>query len=427
MHRDLLPELLIREELRELELEGIQISNKAAADVETALSEGKFELAWDILDGFTPDWKKTKEEYALKLHEKASSRIAPEFPETKLYEHIYGAWLGRCSGCLLGKPVECWHHDKIKDYLTAASAFPLTNYFPKMVPYPEGLELHKNAEFTTLGNITGMCRDDDIDYTILGLMILEEFGKDFTTSDVALTWLQHLPVYHVFTAEAVAYRNLLNGLDISTIATYRNPYREWIGAQIRADIWGYINPGNPAVAAEMALRDASLSHNGEGVYGEVWAAACIAAAFNTSSLEKIIQIGLEYIPEDSRLAIAIKDTIAWCREAPDSWEAVWKKINEKYGRLHMVHVIQNTCVIVMALMLCGGDFEKAICLGVMGGWDTDCTGATIGSIMGAMLGKERLPDKWISPLKDHCLTAIAGASECQISSLAERTLKQINR
>ncbi len=122
-----------------------------------------------------------------------------------------------------------------------------------------------------------MARDDDIDYTIIGLSYFERFGPGFATDDVAGAWLRGLPYHLVYTAERAAYRNLVDGLRPPRSATFRNPYREWIGAQIRADAFGYVSPGWPEKAAEFAYRDAAVSHIKNGTYGEMWVAAMLGA------------------------------------------------------------------------------------------------------------------------------------------------------
>jgi len=191
--------------------------------------------------------------------------------------------------------------------------------------------------------------------------------------------------YLVYTAERIAYRNLVNNLWPPQSATYHNPCREWIGAQIRADIWGYVSPGWPEKAAEFAFRDAAISHVKNGIYGEMFVAAILATAFVASDVEEVIRIGLSEIPRNCRLAEAVQDTVDWSKELI-SWEQVWNKINEKYEHYHPVHTINNAALVVMGLMFGQRDYETSIVVAVRGGWDTDCTGATAGSVCGMMLG-----------------------------------------
>jgi ADP-ribosylglycohydrolase len=283
--------------------------------------------------------------------------------------------------------------------------------------------MHPSAPEATRGHIEGMARDDDLDYTILGLHILEEHGLDFATEHVAAEWMTHLPYELVYTAERVAYHNLVNGLSAPHAALYRNPYREWIGAQIRADAWGYVSPGWPEWAAELAFRDAALSHVKNGIYGEMWVAAMLAAAFVVHDIREVITIGLSEIPANSRLAEAVHQMMSW-REECVTWEEAWERVTKAHGNYFWVHTINNACLVVLGLLYCGGDFEKAISIAVMGGWDTDCNGATVGSIMGALLGAHALPQKWVAPLEDRLKSIVTGFTECAISDLTRRTLAQ---
>ncbi|MCG0240121.1 MAG: ADP-ribosylglycohydrolase family protein, partial [Firmicutes bacterium] len=198
--------------------------------------------------------------------------------DAELADRIRAAWLGRAAGCVLGKPVEGWSREHIERYLRAAGAWPLEDYIPYVPPdrAPHGPFPMEPFLPSCMGHITRVQRDDDIDYTILGLHILERFGREFTTAQVGEVWLERLPYGQVYTAERVAYRNLVLGLRPPATATHRNPYREWIGAQIRADIYGYVNPGQPEAAAAMAFRDAALSHTANGIYGAMFVAAAIA-------------------------------------------------------------------------------------------------------------------------------------------------------
>ncbi len=170
-----------------------------------------------------------------------------------LLGRILGAWLGRCAGCLLGKPVEMLTRDEIVTYLKAAGEYPLARYIPLLDVNPLERPLHRSAGESTRGNFDCMPRDDDIDYMIIALHILERYGREYTSVDVGREWLLLLPIHMVYTAERAAYRNLVNGLQPPVTATYRNPYREWIGAQIRADVFGYVCAGDPAAAAAFEL------------------------------------------------------------------------------------------------------------------------------------------------------------------------------
>jgi len=342
-----------------------------------------------------------------------------ELPDDERFDKTYGAWLGRCAGCILGKPVEGWTKEKIEKVLKLADAYPLSSYFPPLPENEEGIQYR--YENCLLGRIKGAAKDDDLDYTILGLHLLETKGRDFTPRDVARAWLDLLPYHRVHTAERVAYRNLINGLAPPQSARYRNPYREWIGAQIRADIWGYVNPCKPEAAAEMAFRDASISHVKNGIYGEMLFSGIIAAAFATKDIDTAINGGLAQIPRKSRLAEAVLQTLEWSRMDAD-WQATWRRVMEKYGDYHRVHTINNAAFVILALIHGKMDFGKTICISVMCGLDTDCNGATAGSIMGAILGAKALPAEWIDCLEDTVESHLSGMSLNRVSDLARRTV-----
>jgi ADP-ribosylglycohydrolase len=139
-------------------------------------------------------------------------------------------------------------------------------------------------------------------------------------------------------------------------------------------------------------------------------------------LKKIVKIGLSEIPKRSRLAEAVKDTAKWSKKYGE-WKNVWDKINEKYGGYSPVHTINNAALVIMGLLYGDGDFEKSIATSVMGGLDTDCNGATTGSILGVILGAKNLPKKWIKPLNNRIDSYIVGYNNSQISELAKRTFK----
>lgn len=418
---------LVAGELAQRRETGHEVSGLEAA-VETALADGSVPLV-ELLDRLerapcAADWPYEEpsrlEEILARLPETPST--PPQLDDAELRDRLLGAWLGRCAGCSLGKPVEGWTHDQIRRYLESAGAYPLRDYLPVLEPAPEGLELRACWPETTRGRIRYMARDDDIDYTILGLHILETHGFGFGSQEVAAEWLDHLPFTRTYTAERVTYRNLVLGLQPPESATYRNPYREWIGAQIRGDIWGYVSPGNPRQAATLAFRDAAVSHTANGIYGAMWSAALIAASFAAPDIGSALVASIEHIPPRSRLAEALRQVLDL--HASDlGWPDARDEIEARCGHYSWVHTINNAAVVAAGLLWGQGDFARTVGLAVQAGWDTDSNGATAGSVYGVLHGATALPPAFVEALGDLVRSAIFGFDNSRISDLAERTLR----
>lgn len=267
-----------------------------------------------------------------------------------------------------------------------------------------------------------MTEDDDMNYAMLNLSVLETYGKSFTTDNVAETWLNMLPVMSTFTAERVAYYNLLQLKDTSETAVLHNPYREWIGAMIRADVFGWVSPGNPVQAVKMAFNDASLSHTRDGVYAEMFAAALISVSFTVQTPVAALKEALKFIPAESQTAKAVLYGMA-VAERFDSWEKVMDVLLEEYKSYFWVHAVNNTALLAAALAFSGGDFEKAICCTVMAGLDTDSSAATVGSVIGTINGFNKLPSKWVNPLKNRIRSSLKGFDNSKLSKLVGRTIE----
>ncbi|MFP1623828.1 ADP-ribosylglycohydrolase family protein [Streptomyces sp. 5K101] len=350
-----------------------------------------------------------------------------------LNEHaLHAAWLGRAVGCLLGKPVEKLPLHAIRDIGRATGNWPLTTWFTARGLPAELAAAHpwnrRSAATSLAENIDGMPEDDDLNYPLLALLLLRRHGRAFTTAQVGALWLDELPAGRTFTAERVAYRNLLSGIEPPVTATYRNPFREWIGAAIRADAHGWTNPGDPAAAAEQAYRDAVLTHTANGVYSAMFTAAAIAAAAGgTTDVHEAIAVGLTVVPPRSRLARAVRFGVEAARAETDFDRAV-DLIHAAYGAYHWVHALPNAALLAAALTHADGDFTGSICRAVSGGLDTDSNGATAGSLTGLLAGDPgRLPDRWTAPLKNRLATSVAGFDGTGFDTLARLTLKEALR
>ncbi|MEV0485196.1 ADP-ribosylglycohydrolase family protein [Streptomyces sp. NPDC050508] len=346
---------------------------------------------------------------------------------------LQAAWLGRAVGCLLGKPVEKITLDGIRQLARATGNWPLNSYFTARGVPAELLAAHpwnrRSAPTSLAENIDGMPEDDDLNYPLLNLLLLQRHGKDFTTADVAKLWLDELPAGRTFTAERIAYRNLLTGLEPPRTARHRNPFREWIGALIRADVHGWTNPGNPAAAAEQAHRDATLTHTANGVYAAMFTAAVIATATTgTHDIHTCLRTGLTVVPPHSRLAKAIHHALQLARKHRD-FDAVVDELHATYSPTHhWVHAIPNTALIAAALTHADGDFTGSICRAVSGGWDTDSNGATVGSIAALLAGTPAaLPDRWTAPLKNRLATSVGDFNGIGFDTLARLTHQETAR
>ncbi|MFB6863165.1 ADP-ribosylglycohydrolase family protein [Streptomyces virginiae] len=345
---------------------------------------------------------------------------------------LEAAWVGRAVGCLLGKPVEKLPLEGIRALARAAGNWPLDDWFTARGVPAELLAAYpwnrRSAATSLAENIDGMPEDDDLNYPLLNLRLLQRFGKAFTTADVARLWLDELPAGRTFTAERVAYRNLLLGLEPPATATHHNPFREWIGALIRADVHGWTNPGDPATAAAQAYRDAALTHTGNGVYAALFVAAATAtAATGRADVHTCLRAGLAAVPPRSRLAEAILFGVRAATEEA-GFDPVVDRLHARYGHYHWVHAVPNTALIAAALTHADGDFTRSVCRAVSGGWDTDSNGATAGALAGLLAGSpDRIPHRWSAPLKNRLATTVPGFDGIGFDTLAHLTAQEAAR
>lgn len=348
---------------------------------------------------------------------------------TDLNSKVYGAWMGRVCGCMLGKTVEGIRTEELKRFLTETDNRPMKRYIYKSdlekideSSYNFGFASRRYADDTDC-----MPTDDDTNYTVMAQLVFDEYKSDFTPDNIAAAWLRYQPKDAYCTAERVAFCNFIKGYRPPQSALHKNPYREWIGAQIRGDYWGYINPGNPEKAAEMAWRDASVSHIKNGIYGEMFVAAMLAAAAQTSDIKKIILSGLSQIPYSSRLYEDVSEVLNRYNRG-DSQSEVFEYIHSCYDEstgYGWCHTNSNAMIVAAAMLFGEGDFGKSICMAVETGFDTDCNGATVGSIIGMSRGIDCIDEKWSKPFNDTLETSIFGVGKVKISEMAEKTLKHI--
>ncbi len=346
-----------------------------------------------------------------------------------LRKKVHGAWLGRAIGCLLGKPVEGIRSDELIPFLNETNNYPMHRY---ILSTDVTEETHKKYKFwfrnkPYADTVDGMPVDDDTNYVVLAQKIIDDYGRDFDSDDVAESWLKYQSVHSYFTAERIAYVNFINCLKPPVSAIYKNVCREWIGAQIRGDYFGYINPGDPEKAAEMAYKDARISHVKNGIYGEMFVSAMIACAALTDNIEDIIKGGLAQIPSTSRLYESVTKIIDGYKNGVS--------VDECFNYIHAAydehtdhgwcHTISNAMIVTAALLYGEGDFGKSICCAVGMAFDTDCNGATVGSILGMRGTDDCIDEYWSAPVNNKIHTSIFGVGTVDIEKAVEHTLEHI--
>lgn len=363
--------------------------------------------------------KKLRKKYPIK-----KVRLSKKALEKK----IQGAWFGRICACMLGKPIEGLWKEDIWEILKRSDNFPLNRYI-RSTDVPDDMKhigwVKKNP---FIDKIKGFAPyDDDTNYMVLAYEVVKRFGRDFTPANMARAWQDLQPKESYCSAERRAFINFTLGYMPPHSAHYKNVYREWIGAQIRGDYFGYINPQNPEKSADMAFNDASISHIKNGIYGEMWACAMISCAFSTNNMVDIIRGGLAKIPYTSRLYERVNAVIDWYNEGLTKEECFNRIYNEwdDHNSHHWCHTISNAMVVTASLLYGEGDYSKSICIAVEAGFDTDCNGATVGSILGITNGIDFIGREWIEPFNDTLQTTIFGYDKVKISEMAKLTMNYL--
>jgi len=359
------------------------------------------------------------------LRPQGNRRIWSNIPMEVYKNRLEGALIGRFTGCTLGSPVELFSIEKMSNWAKyLGDPFPPQDYWSQ-VERPHDLKYKVSPRGTfTPSLMDGVPTDDDIIYTQLGLLILEDYGPNFSIEDVGEAWLKYLPYAH--TAEEVALRNLHNGVPAKQAGSIDNPYVQYIGADIRSDPWGYAAPGWPEKAAELAYKDAYLSHRRNGIYGAMYFSAVIAAAFTVEDPVEALHIGLEEIPASCLLAQEIRWALAEAKNVHNYLDAN-QAVQARYAGMHKVHTINNACLTIWGLTIGGRDFTKIIGETVAMGFDNDCTAATAGSIAGAVLGKAGIPEHWYKNFNNKIISYLNGQIQFAFDDFVNRFASQAEK
>ena len=345
------------------------------------------------------------------------------------------AFLASVAGCMLGKPVEeDLTFSEIRQAAEAVGEWPINDYISEALLDQLG-HRHPSWNETTRGRIHYVAPDDDMNYSVLGMMLLEAHGSDFTTRDVMNAWLHNLPPLWTWGPERTTlikaaihsvYAESFPSQEIpfETWASHWNPESEACGAAIRVDAYGFACPGNPALAAELAWRDAHWTHRRTGIYAAMFIAAAIASAFVIEDPLAIFETALQYVPQRSRLHEVVVNSIQIVRESKD-WQDGYEHIFAKYGQYTACQIYQEVATLMNTLHFAKSAGE-GICMQVAQGNDTDCFGKIAGTLLGALYGPGSLEDRWTAPFNDEIHVALATYYDHSLSTLAKRMGKLVH-
>ncbi len=314
-----------------------------------------------------------------------------------LKDRIYACWIGKNIGGTMG------------------------------TPYEGTRELLDIPGFSTKPGV--VLPNDDLDLQLVWLMAAEKHGlKQMNAHLLAEYWVGYIvPHWNEY---GYGKANLRAGLLPPLSGEYNNEWKHSNGAWIRTEIWACMAPGCPDTAAKYAIEDAAIDHGmAEGTMAAAFVAAVESAAFVVKDLRKLIEIGFSKIPADSRVARAVK-LVCDCYDQGIGWKEARRRVLEDSADLGWFEAPANVAFVVLGLLYGEGDFKKSMIYAINCGDDTDCTGATIGSVMGILYGTAGIPDDWRQHIGDDIVTvsinkgAISGVPNT-CAELTERVCRMI--
>jgi ADP-ribosylglycohydrolase len=264
----------------------------------------------------------------------------------------------------------------------------------------------------------GQSGSDDTEYALFNARLLLRYGRGIDAGTIAGAWLSDIVgTANTFKgagfSEMMAIRNLRSGLRPPASGRHCHSWSD--GLAMRSAPFGIVWPGEPLRAADLAERDGTVSHDGEGILAGRMVAAAVAVALAGAPLEAVLEGALSAVPADSWCFRSTKACVAVARESSDVWSALPALLTAAaLRRYYWTDIGPEAVGLAFGLVAASnGDPESAILGGVNIGRDADTIAAIAGAVTGAMAGEARLPVEWvrrIGPARGTCIAAVRGMS-----------------
>jgi hypothetical protein len=158
-------------------------------------------------------------------------------------------------------------------------------------------------------------------------------------------------------------------------------------------------PGMVQKSAGRAEWGAKITSDDWGTHPTIAYAVMYSAAIFETDVNKLVNMTLKYIPENSPYYEGIKDVIEWHKQN-DNWRQTRKLIFDKYYRYKKgdliapvsdVSSLSNGLFGIMAILYGEGDFVKTTGIAVSAGLDCDNQAATCAGLIGVLKGASAIP------------------------------------
>ncbi len=338
---------------------------------------------------------------------------AAEFRRLSIEDYrdkMAGGWVGQMAGVGWGGPTEFRWKGKI------IPEDKMPKWQPKMI---------------------NQFNQDDIYVEMTFLRTLEEHGWDVSIRQAGIDFANS--GYRLWHANAAGRNNLRKGIAPPDSGHPKfNRHADDIDYQIEADYAGLIAPGMPNLVIELGEKFGRLMNYGDGLYGGQFVGGVYAEAFFEDDPVKLVEAGLKCVPADSQFAECIRDTMKGHKANPKDWEKTWALIEAKYqdnpdyrkfscsgpkGEFNIDAKI-NAAYIVMGLLYGEGDMDKTIVISTRCGQDSDCNPANSGGMLGTVMGRSKLPEKFTSAINPDGVFSHTAYTFPKLIAVSEKLVRQ---